>query len=161
MNQLSPFEMHEGGMEAEAAPQTMPPMSYKIMRTGQRPLAFDGTELCMAMSFVPASPYWFEINIYRTAGQTFVAAVKTFFQAEDARDRARAWEFETFDEVMDALESFDAAAEMRVDTFLDDADLSAVELAAWGYALMAKAKAARDQYHGLLGEILHELDMPA
>lgn len=151
--------MRDGGMEAaEAAPSTMPPMSYKIMRTGQRPLSFDGTELCMAMNFIPGAPYWFEINIFRTSNQTFVAAVKTFFSDEDARDRAKAWEFDSFDQVMDALETYDAAADMRVDTFADDKALSAVELAAWGYSLMAKAKAARDLYAGLLGEILHEVD---
>lgn len=161
MSQISPFEMQDMGGEPESAPMTMPPMQYKIMRSGQRPLIFDGTELCMAMNFIPGAPYWFEINIYRTANQKFVAAVKTFFADENSRDRAKAWEFESFDAVMDALENHDAASDMRVDTFADDQDLSAVELAAWGYSLMAKAKAARDQYNGLLGEILHELDSQA
>lgn len=159
MNQMSPFEMQDTTMENDSIPMTMPPMQYKIMRTGQRPLIFDGTELCMAMNFIPGAPYWFEINIYRAANQTFVAAVKTFFADENARDRAKAWEFASFDEVMETLESYDAAADMRVDSFADDTSLSAVELAALGYSLMARAKAARDQYAGLMGEILHEVDV--
>ncbi|MEM9046944.1 MAG: hypothetical protein AAGC81_19875 [Pseudomonadota bacterium] len=158
MNQISAFELQESGIEPDSAPATMPPMQYKIMRTGQRPLVFDGIELCMAMNFIPGAPYWFEINIYRTASQHFVAAVKTFFSDENARDRAKAWEFETFDEVVEALEAYDAASDMRVDSFADETDLSALELAALGYSLMAKAKAARDQYSGLMGEILHEVD---
>lgn len=158
MNQLSPFETVESGMEENPMPQTMPPMPYKVMRSGQRPLVFEGTELCMAMSFVPSASYWFEINIYHTTGQKFVAAVKTFFQSEDERDRAKAWECDSFDEVMDVLEGYDAASDMRVDSFADEHDLSAVELAGLGFSLMAKAKAAREQYNGLLGEVLHDLD---
>ena len=158
MNQLSPFEMLDGAPEEDSPPQAMPPMSYKIMRSGQRPLAFEGTELCMAMSFVPEAPYWFEINIYRTMDQKFVTAVKTFFQSEEEKDRAKAWTCDSFDAVLDVLEKHDAAADMRVDAFADDKHMSAIELAAHGYSLMAKAKAARDQYHGLLGEILHELE---
>lgn len=137
---------------------TMPPADYKIMRQGQRPLVFQGSELCMAMSFVPGAPYWFEINIYRTTDGRFVTAVRTFFQSEAENDRAKAWEMETFDGVLDVLESYDASHDIRVHGFADDDDMSAVELAAHGYSLMAKAKAARAQFSGLLGEILHELD---
>ncbi|MEM8595061.1 MAG: hypothetical protein AAGF76_01125 [Pseudomonadota bacterium] len=158
MNQLSAYDKFDVGVEEDAEADAMPPMTYKIMRSGQRPLVFEGMELCMAMSYVPASPYWFEINIYRSSSQKFVAAVRTFFQAEEERDRARAWECDSFDGVMDVLERYDAASDLRVDAFADAHDLSALELAGLGFTLMARAKAARDQYHGLLGEILHELD---
>lgn len=135
-----------------------PTTPFRIKRSGMRPLAFDGVELCMAMSFVPGAPYWYEINVYRTAGQSFVVAVRLFFRSENERDRVRAWEFESFDQVMDCLEAYDAAADVRVEHFADEEQMSAADLAAHGFLLRAKAEAARAQYSGLVGEILHELE---
>ncbi len=154
MTPMPNFEMHDGG----AAPEPMALPTFRIMRSGRRPLTFEGVELCMAMSFVPGSPFWYEINIYRTRAQKFVAAVRIFFASEDERDRVRVWECESFDDVLDALEGYDAAEEIRVDLFPGDRPMSPAELAGQGFALMARAGAARAQYAGLLGEILHELE---
>jgi hypothetical protein len=149
-------------MQPEPAPAVQASAAtVMVRRTGLRPLAFQGSELCMAMSFTPEASYWYEINIYRTAGQKFVVAVRLFFQSEDERDRVRAWEFETFEQVLDCLESYDAGADVRVDVFADDAGWCAAELAAQAFSLRARVAAARSQYSGLVGEILHELEQAA
>ncbi|MGF1444962.1 MAG: hypothetical protein ACFBRM_02045 [Pikeienuella sp.] len=161
MNQMSPFDMQDTGAEADAPRLSQQATAFKIMRSGAKPLNFEGIELCMAMSYVPGAPYWYEINLYRTTEQRFVAAVRIFFRSEDERDRARAWEVETFDAALDKLEAYDASEDIRVQMFADETQASPAELAAHGFSLMAKAQAAQHQYGGLLGEILYELENSA
>lgn len=156
MTPMPAFDMSE--RQSEMPAPGLQPTTYMIRRSGLRPLRFAGSELCMAMSFVPGMPYWYEINIYRTTGQKFVAAVRLFFQSEGERDRVRAWECESFDEVLDTLEGYDAGQDVRVELFADGGGMTAADLAAHGFTLRARAAAAREHYAGLLGEILHELE---
>ena len=159
MNYANQFEtMPEAAEAAPAEPSYGPqPETYSLKRMGQRPLTFEGSELCMAMSFSPSAPWWYEINMFRTASQSFVVAVKMFFQSEDERDICRAWECESFSDAMDKLEGYDAANDVRLDIAPDDPGLSLPELAAHALALRAKATEARRQYNSLVGEVLHDL----
>lgn len=135
--------------------------SYNIPRRGKRPLAFVGSELCMAMNFVAGCHSWYEINIYRTVEKSFVLAVRHFFRDEGEQDAVRAFECETFGEVMDKLEAYDAADDVRVMVYADDPGLSVPEMAAHALNLRAKAQSARIQFGALVGEILHELEADA
>lgn len=157
MTQFAAFQMQDSPAEPEPVPAS-PPARFRIKRSGMRPISFEGAELCMAMSYVPGAPYWYEINIYRSADAQFVLAVRLFFRSEDERDRVRAWQFENFEQVIDCLEAYDAATDLRVDRFPGDGETSAAELAAEAFALRARAEAARTQFAGLVGEILHELE---
>ena len=160
MTPMPSFDMADSRGEPERSPAMMP-QPFTIKRVGQRPLRFEGSELCMAMSFVPTCPSWYEINIYRTTAQSFVAAVRLFFVAEGERDRVRAWDCESFDEVLDTLEAYDAGRDVRVDAFPDDPGMTPGDLAAEGFMLRAKVEGARAHYRSLLGEILHELEQAA
>jgi len=157
MNQFAAFQMQDTASEPDPMPGPAP-APFRIKRSGMRPISFDGAELCMAMSYVPGASSWYEINIYRSTDSSFVLAVRLFFRAEDERDRVRAWQFESFEQVMDCLETYDAATDLRVDHFPEDPGMSAAELAAHAFALRARAEAARNQFAGLVGEILHELE---
>lgn len=156
MNQMPAFDTSDLKPDDGHSPR-MAPASYTVKRTGQRPIKFEGSELCMAMSFVPDTPFWYEINIYRTVSQGFVLAVRLFFQSEDERDRIRAWEFQTFDEVLDCLEGYDAGHDVRVGRFGHEPGLPVAALAAEAFALRARVEAQRDQFSSLLGEVLEEL----
>lgn len=134
---------------------------YRIKRIGARPLIFAGSELAMAMSFTPELPYWYEINIYRTAQQSFVLAIRLFFQSEAEHDTVQAWEFETLGEVFDAIESYDAGADVRAQFPESMAAAAPAELAASAMELAARVKAARHHYAGLVGELFEEMDRMA
>lgn len=131
---------------------------FSIRRMGKRPLAFEGAELCMAMSFVPGMPYWFEIGIFRTTEHKFVVAIKTFYSSEQERDISRAWMCESFPDAMDIVEGHDPAADIRLDVGPEQDGLCAAELAAHAFALRARVAEARRQYASLVGEILHDLE---
>ena len=128
-----------------------------LKRVGARPLSFNGTELCMAMSFVPGAPFWYEINVFRTDAQGFVVAIKQFFRDENESDLVHAWEFEDFDGAMAHLETYDPADDIRVD--IDpSADMTLPEMAAHALALRARAAEARRQFRTLVGKILYDLE---
>ncbi len=135
--------------------------TYTLPRLGKRPLTFAGSELCMAMNFVAGCHSWHEVNIYRTTDNRFVLCVRQFFRDEDEQDATKAWECQTFGEVMDLLEAYDAAEDVRVTVFADDPKLSVPEMAAHALNLRAKAEDARKRFGGLVGEILAELDTDA
>ena len=135
----------------------MAPQSYRLARPGQRPLSFQGSELAMAMSFTPELSYWYEINIYRTAEQHFVLAIKLFFQSTDEADRCKAWQFETLPEVFDTIESYDAAQDVRVEA-MSGLDMPAAELATHAYRLSATVASYRAHFASLVGEMFDEMD---
>jgi len=132
--------------------------SFRIKRPGARPLAFDGIELAMAMSFTPALPYWYEINLYRTTDQRFVASVKLFYQSTAEQDSVRAWDFDTLDQALDKLAHYDAGQDVRIQMDASDAGTSAAELAACAMDLRAKIMSARRHYESLVGEFFYDLD---
>lgn len=129
-----------------------------LKRLGQRPLVFDGVELCMAMSYVPGAPMWFEINVFRTGAGAFVLCVKHFHRDEDERDISRAWECPDFETVMTTLETYDPAHDLRADVDVETAGMAPGDLAAKALAIRAQLGEARRQYASLVGEILHDLD---
>ena len=133
----------------------------RLRRLGARPLVFHGSELGMAMSFSPELPYWYEINLYRTTDQDFVLAVRLFHQSEEERDTVEAWRFASLADAMDALESYDAARDVKVTVNPSDPTLSAAELVAHAMDLRGRAEAARRHFSGLVGEFLHQMDAAA
>lgn len=152
-----------------AAPQDVPPAagvaafppagtSYVINRIGARPLRFEGSELAMAMSYSAAVPYWYEINIYRTAQQGFVTAVRLFHQATDKENTVRAWENASIDDAIDKLTRYDAAYDLPVEMDFDAGSMPPVELAAKALEMQARISDARHHYKTLVGEFLHDLE---
>lgn len=128
-----------------------------LKRVGTRPLSFNGSEICMAMSFVPGAPSWYEINLYRSVEQRFVLAVKQFFRDADEQDLCHAWEFGDFDGALAHMENYDPADDIRVE--IDPgAAMTLPEMAAHALALRARAGEARRQYRALVGEILFDLE---
>ncbi|MEM9232062.1 MAG: hypothetical protein AAGB10_20920 [Pseudomonadota bacterium] len=153
-----PMMMEGQGQVPEAHAPVATPQKFRIKRVGARPMQFEGSELGMAMSFSPANEYWYEVNIYRTVESRFVLAIRLFYQSDDNQDTAKAWECESFGQVMDHLEAYDAAQDIQVKIAPEDLSLSLPELAARAMGFQAEAEAARLQFRGLVGEILHELE---
>lgn len=135
-------------------------MTYKIKRMGARPLVFSGSELGMAMSFTPSLPYWYEINIYRTTEQRFVLAIRLFFQSKDERDTVQAWEFDSLQEALAAIEGYDAGQDVAMNMNLTDT-MPMSEMAAFAIEMRVKTEAARRHYASLVGELFHDLDAAA
>jgi hypothetical protein len=144
-------------MSQPDTPMMSQPTSYTLPRPGQRPLIFSGTELAMAMSFTPELPYWYEINIYRTQDQRFALAIRLFFQSENEENVVKGWDFDMIEEVFDALETYDAAKDVKV-TWTELESTAPAELVALSLELQAKVQAARANFKGLVGEMLKDME---
>lgn len=153
------IDPHEQGQVAQRPAPIM--ADFRLKRHGQRPLMFRGAELGMAMSFDPDVPYWYEINLYRTADRSFVVAIRQFFQSEDERDVVKAWTFATLGDALDHIEAYDAGADVRLKTRRTPVHGAAVDLAAASLDLRAQVETARAHYRNLVAEFLYDLDQAA
>jgi hypothetical protein len=129
-----------------------------LRRTGERPLSFQGTEVCSAMSYMPGTPLWYEINVYRSAAESFVANVRMFTKSENDKDRFSAYEASSFDEAMFWLENYDPADDIRADLPLDSSEVPVIELGLKAAAVRMRLSEARRQYRDLLGEIFFAME---
>lgn len=136
-------------------------LDYRLKRHGQRPMTFRGTEIGMAMSFDPDVPFWYEVNLYRTADRSYVVAIRQFFQSEDERDVVKAWSFAALGDAIDHIERYDAGEDVRLKARQLPADGTAVEMAATALDLRAKVETARAHYRGLVAEFLYDLETAA
>jgi len=132
--------------------------SFCINQIGGRPLRFEGSELAMAMSYAPEIQYWYEINIYRTVSQTFVVAVRLFYQSADKTDTVRAWESESIDDAIDTLVQYDAAFDVPVSVDVDVHHSPPAEVAANAMMLTAQISDIRQHFESLVGEMLFDLE---
>jgi hypothetical protein len=133
-------------------------LAVTLRRTGERPMSFRGVEVCSAMSYAPGTPLWYEINLYRTAHESFIANVRMFSKAEHEKDRFAAFEATSFDEAMFWLENYDPANDITADLPLDNTDVPVVELGLKAAAIRMKLAEARRQYRDLLGEIFFAVE---
>jgi hypothetical protein len=131
---------------------------FTLRRNGERPLAFAGSEVCSAMSYMPGTPLWYEVNIYRTAARGYVGYVRMFTKSEDDKDRFSGCEADSFEEIIHWLVSYEPAHDISASIPVDDPTVSAVELGIKAAAVSLKLAEARRQYADLLGEILYTLE---
>lgn len=158
VERVGAVERLQAAVEAGVSPMASSTQSYTLRRSGKRPLFFEGSELCMAMSYVPGTAFWYEVNIYRTTAESFVVYVRLFTKREGENDLHRVLECETFEDVMHFLETYDAAEDVRVDVLADDESAPLSELVVRAMALRARIEDARRQFRGLVGQILFDLD---
>jgi hypothetical protein len=142
----------------EPAVSVSPAQMFTLRRSGARPMNFVGSELCSAMSYEPGTPLWYEVALFRTAAQSYVANVKMFSKSEDEKDRFTAYEAESFDEALAWLESYEPANDIRIDLPFDRSDMPPVELGIRAAAASMRLAEARRQYRDLIGEVLFELE---
>ena len=134
---------------------------YRLMRSGARPIAFTGSELGMAMSFLPECPYWYEINLYRTTEMDFVVAIRLFHQSEEKEDTVEAWRVDTLEEALWQIESYDAAQDVGFHPPVEGTPESPAALYEMALSLRARIAAARHHYASLAGEFLHDIETTA
>lgn len=165
MTQVTAFEtsiaasVGEGASHAPTSPQRAPTArKTTLRRTGARPLQFVGAELCSAMSYGPGSTFWYEVNLFQTADQKFIVDIRLFSKTGEDQDRFFVKMVSSFDEVMDYLETYEPANDLRVDLAIDDEGTPIAELCLQAVSLRARIHDARRQFRSIVGEVLYELD---
>ncbi len=164
MSQMTAYDTAmAAGVSTEAPAATPGPNApsshtFQLRRTGGRPVRFAGVELCTAMSFGPGAPFWYEVNIFRTHDQQFVVDVRHFTKRDGEQDRFSVFTTASFEDAIQVLETYEPAADIRVDLPVDDESVPLAELGLHAASLRLKIGEARRQFRTLVGEILYELD---
>lgn len=162
---MSPVTLFARGEGESPAPEAG--LSYtfpeapriKLRRTGQRPLVFEGTEICSATTHAPGPSLWYEINLYRKKSGQLVVDVRFFSKIEAMKDRFATFFADDLDEVAHVLETYEPAADVTADMPLDDDDVPTAQIAVQAAAVRLRMDEARRQFADLVGEILHQLDV--
>jgi len=130
----------------------------KLQRTGQRPLVFEGVEVCSATTHSPGPSLWYEINLYRKQSGSLVIDVRFFGKSEDIKDRCRTFFADGLDEVAHVLEGYDPALDIDADIPVHDESVPVSVIALHAAMIRMRLDEARRQFADLSGEILHQLD---
>jgi len=147
----------ESGMVVQ--PVHTGPQSFTLKCSGRRPMHFEGSELCMAMSYVPGAAFWYEVNIYRTVSDSFVVYIRMFSKSEDVPDLHRVFECGGFEGVVSLLEEYEAANDVRIDVLADDQSVPLPDLVVRAMGLRSRIEDARRQFGALVGQILFDLEV--
>jgi hypothetical protein len=131
----------------------------KLRRTGQRPLVFEGVEVCSATTHAPGPSLWYEINLFRKKAGSIVIDVRFFSKTDAMKDRFATFFADDFDEVAHILESYQPAADVTADIPLDDDGIPTGEIALQAAVVRMRMDEAKRQFADLAGEILHQLDV--
>ncbi len=140
--------------ELEAA---MLPMQ-SLRRTGLRSFAFNGSLVAMTCGVTPNLPFWYEINVYRTAAGGWVSDIRLFNKADGSIDMFRVAEHDDLDGVLDHLERYDPTGDLTLPPALTDPNASSATLSIHAAGLQMQVKQIGDHYRGLLAELLHRLE---
>jgi hypothetical protein len=129
-----------------------------LKRSGERPVRFKGFEICCASSHRVGPPFWYEINIFRTVDDRFFADVRLYQKSDAHKDRFTVFEAGSFDMALEALKSYDPLRDIAVEPFFDG-DVAPVEIALEAARLRLRIEEARQQYDGLIGDVLNQIEV--
>ena len=150
-------------VEMELRPREYSPFAesdvVSVRRTGNRPLRFKGSELMTATSHGPGPSLWYEIYVWRKAAGGFVLQIRMFGKQESTKDRFRAYEVDSIEEMAQILENYDTSADIDADIPVDDPSVPVTLIALRAAELRMKLDEARRQFSDLLGEVMHALEI--
>ena len=140
-----------------STPELFQPIRHTLRRTGMRPYVFDGSEVAHAMSYMPGSPLWYDVTLYRAGVGKFVVSVKLYYKDSNLPDRFSCHELATLDDVASFLESYDASEDVHPSVPMEVTTMTASEFAMHVGLLKLKIEEARAQFRDVAGEILYSL----
>lgn len=133
------------------------PSRRVLRRTGSRPFVFEGAEIIHSMSYMPGSPLWYDLTLYRARTGGFVLEVKLFYKESSTPDRFSCHEFSSIEEVAEFLEEHDASQDVHPSLPMDNTEMSAADFALHVAGLRLRVEEARGQFADLAGEMLYSL----
>lgn len=132
--------------------------TFRLKRSGIRPKVFDGVEVCSAMTHETGTPFWYELNVYRTVSETFVCEVKFFAKKAGTRDNFKTFDCFNIDELTERLENYDPAQDVDPSIWTlctEDAPASKVAIEAANLAMLIAE--AKRQWADIVGDVLFEI----
>jgi hypothetical protein len=129
-----------------------------LRRNGARPISFTGSEIASSSSFSAGQSLWYQIHLYKTNENSFIAAIQMGAQSGLEHSSYSAYTCSNLEELVNVLENYDAAHDISANIDLEG-DISAAELALEAASLRLKIEEARRQYGEVVGEVLCKIDI--
>lgn len=139
-------------------PSSFREMHFSLKRTGQRPFAFSGSEICTSTSHSVGPSLWYELNIYRSNEGQYVVEIKMFNKSSKNKDRFSVIEMSSLEEISSFLEGYDAACDISSSFSLEDDHMPLSLLTLEAISLKIRIEEARSQFKDLAGELLYQLN---
>lgn len=134
--------------------------AHSLRRTGLRPYAFTGTTVATICGVTPALPFWYELNVHRTANDTYVSDIRLFNNGADAADIFRVEEHGSLEALCLYFESYDTSGDLGL-AGETDVPTSNAELALYAARIQLRINRIGDHYRGLVGELLNAVQTEA
>lgn len=139
----------------EPGPQPVGPMmSQSFRRSGMRPLSVEAALVAYESGANSPCPFWYELNIYLTSSQTFIADIRLFRKGAEEFDQFWVQHFDTLEECIQCFENHDARQFVVASLPVDEDSLSLAELTLLGINLRRDMVAAERQYKALVSQLL-------
>lgn len=150
-------------VQAQAEPAPTPAAAsvkqFRLKRSGIRPKVFQGVEVCHSMSYEMGTPFWYEINIYRTTEDGFVSEVKFFTKSDKMRDSFKTVDVDSTEELVAFFEGYDPTEDIDPGVVSTERlEKNAVFAATRATELAQFNCEAKRQWNDIVGEILFEID---
>ena len=125
-----------------------------LRRTGLRPFAFSGVTVATVCGVTPALPYWYELNVHRSATGSYVSDIRLFRKGSDQPDLFRVAEHADLDATVGHLEGYDPAGDLELAAdLLDDAPSNAA-LALRAAKLQIEVNRITEHYRSMVCQLL-------
>jgi hypothetical protein len=143
-------------------PSTTPAIGeggYLLRQSGGKPLRIRGELLAECTSRTPAAPTWQELQIFRCDDGKVALALRTCRDNRSESDVFHAHLFDSLEQALAWLQSFDPAADLFADLDASDRRISATEIALRAASLRQRADWVEMQYRSMIGELLFQFDI--
>lgn len=143
---------------AQAVAPSVQAKTFRLKRSGVRPKVFEGAEVCHSMSYESGTPFWYELNIYRTTSSSFVSEIKFFTKSDSLRDTFKTFDAVSIDDLIGRLEKYDPTGDIEPRIIpAEQLEANAAKAALQVAELSVKMHEAKRQWDDVIGDILFQI----
>lgn len=125
-----------------------------LRRTGLRPLSVHGATIATVCGVTSALPYWYELNVHRTAPGAYLSDVRLFRKDSDQADLFRVEEHADLDALVAYLEDYDPSGDLAPAADMLDGATSNAALALRTARLQIEINRITEHYRATVCQLL-------
>lgn len=125
-----------------------------LRRTGLRPLSFHGATIATVCGVNSALPYWYELNVHRTALGAYLSDIRLFRKGLDQADLFRVAEHADMDALIGHLEDYDPSGDLEAAPDVLDGATSNALLALRTARLQIEVNRITEHYRSMVCQLL-------
>lgn len=125
-----------------------------LRRTGLRPLGFHGATIATVCGINVSLPYWYELNVHRTALGAYLSDIRLFRKGSDQADTFRVAEHADLDALIGHLEDYDPSGDLETAPDMLEGTTSNAALALATARLQLEVNRITEHYRSMVCQLL-------